>query len=77
MPTRDDCERLDLADPLRDLRGSFDPGQSGTIYLDANSIGAMPKNAGERILHAMKSQWSDQRALSIINHSDLSIDERG
>ena len=43
--SRDDCLALDQADPLRALRSFFDlPKQSQpTIYLDGNSLGALPK----------------------------------
>ena len=49
MTTRFDCEALDARDPLRDLAGRFAPGEPGTLYFDANSIGAMPVDVPERI----------------------------
>src|SRR5262249_54535380 len=42
VTTRHDCEGLDAADPLREMRARFAPGVPGTLYFDANSVGAMP-----------------------------------
>jgi len=60
MTTRADCEALDAADPLRELAGRFAPGQHGTLYFDANSIGAMPKDVPARI-EAHLTEWRNLR----------------
>ena len=41
MKTRHDFEQLDAHDPLRPLKKQF-VLPPGTIYLDGNSLGAMP-----------------------------------
>ena len=50
------CEAMDAADPLASLRERFDlPG--GMIYLDGNSLGAMPKGAAARAQHVVTHEW--------------------
>ncbi|MBM3550036.1 MAG: kynureninase, partial [Alphaproteobacteria bacterium] len=60
MTTRADCEALDAADPLRHLADRFAAGEPGTLYFDANSIGAMPKDVPSRIETHLK-EWRDLR----------------
>lgn len=60
MTTRADCEALDKADPLRALADRFAPGEPGTLYFDANSIGAMPKDVPARI-EAHLREWRNLR----------------
>ena len=55
---RDDCIRLDSADPLRDFRGKFDLPQ-GVIYLDGNSLGAMPHSAKSRVEQVITEEWGE------------------
>lgn len=55
------CEALDAADPLAALRAQFEPGPAGTIFLDGNSIGAMPRSVPERLARALHGEWSAQR----------------
>ena len=54
--TLDDCQALDQADPLRALREQFALPQ-GMVYLDGNSLGALPKAAKARVQHALVEQW--------------------
>ncbi len=55
-PTLQDCELLDAQDPLRALREQFDL-PSGTIYLDGNSLGVLPKATPARVAHAVHQEW--------------------
>jgi len=55
-PTRDTCLALDLEDPLAALRSQFDL-PANTIYLDGNSLGAMPKHAQTRAVQVLQKEW--------------------
>lgn len=61
MITLDDCQALDAADPTAHLRDQFEPGQAGCIYLDGNSIGAMPRAVTARLAQALHGEWSGLR----------------
>jgi len=54
--TLDDCRRLDAEDPLRPLRDLFTLPE-GVIYLDGNSLGAMPKAAAARAAEVVAQEW--------------------
>ncbi|OYU70558.1 MAG: kynureninase [Alphaproteobacteria bacterium PA2] len=54
--SREDCVALDLADPLRDRRYLFDLPQ-GVIYLDGNSLGALPKAVPGRLAQVVAEEW--------------------
>jgi kynureninase len=55
--SREEFLRLDAEDPLAPIRDQFDlPAR--LIYLDGNSLGAMPRAARNRLSEAM-SQWAD------------------
>ncbi len=55
-PTLQDCELLDAQDPLRSLRAQFELPE-GVIYLDGNSLGALPKTAATRVAQAVTQEW--------------------
>ena len=55
-PSVADCEQLDRDDPLRHLREQFVLPE-GVIYLDGNSLGAMPRSAEPRVAHAVSTEW--------------------
>ena len=61
MITLQDCEALDARDPLAALREQFVPAPAGTIFLDGNSVGAMPKAVPERMARALNVEWSSLR----------------
>ena len=54
--TRQSCLALDAADPLAPLREQFDlpPNQ---IYLDGNSLGALPKATAARVQQVLTQEW--------------------
>jgi kynureninase len=58
--TRDDCLARDAADPLAPLRERFaleSVDEQALIYLDGNSLGALPKAAVERVRHVVEDEW--------------------
>ena len=56
MTTRDDCLALDAADPLAPFRAEFDLPE-GVIYLDGNSLGALPRATGPRLQAVVAQEW--------------------
>lgn len=56
MPTRDDTLALDAADPLAPLRDQFEL-PPGVIYLDGNSLGALPKATAARVQQVAQQEW--------------------
>ncbi|MGV7119891.1 kynureninase [Sphingopyxis sp. 550A] len=50
------CLGMDAADPLAPLRARFDLPE-GMIYLDGNSLGAMPKGAAARAHEVVTREW--------------------
>ena len=56
MTTLQDCRALDAKDPLRSLRDQFQL-PPGTIYLDGNSLGVLPKTAAARVADVVTREW--------------------
>jgi len=56
MTTRQDCLALDAADPLATLKDQFSL-PTGTLYLDGNSLGAMPKATAARVQQVIADEW--------------------
>ena len=54
--TPDDIARLDRDDPLAARRSLFALPE-GVIYLDGNSLGALPKSVPARIAQAVEQEW--------------------
>ncbi len=54
--TRENFEELDRRDPLAAQRDKFQL-EKGLIYLDGNSLGAMPKQAASRALEVVREEW--------------------
>jgi kynureninase len=54
--TLDDCVARDAADPLAWHRDAFVLPE-GTIYLDGNSLGALPKTVAARLQSAVTEDW--------------------
>ncbi len=55
-PSRLDCVAADDADPLAPLRAQFDL-PPGVIYLDGNSLGALPRTTVARVTATMVDEW--------------------
>src|SRR5436190_17871124 len=56
MTTREDCLRLDDEDGLAPLRDLFDL-PAAVIYLDGNSLGALPKATSARVQQVVTEEW--------------------
>jgi len=56
MLTRDTCAALDRDDPLAALRGLFELPE-GRIYLDGNSLGALPHATADRVRQVVVDEW--------------------
>ncbi|GAB7005090.1 kynureninase [Nocardioides sp. AN3] len=56
MTTRDEAARLDEHDPLAPLRDLFDVPE-GVIYLDGNSLGALPRATAGRVQEVIAHEW--------------------
>jgi kynureninase len=58
MTTRDDCLLRDQRDPLTALRDEFIL-PAGTIYLDGNSLGALPKASVAQAQRTVAAEWGE------------------
>src|SRR5690606_35116503 len=50
------CRALDASDPLRGLRELF-VLNDGEVYLDGNSLGAMPRATPARVRDVVETEW--------------------
>ena len=53
-----DVSALDAADPLAPFRERFHL-REGLIYLDGNSLGALPKATGDRLAKVVGHEWGE------------------
>jgi kynureninase len=58
MISLDDARDLDAADPLRSFRDRFTLPED-VIYLDGNSLGALPRATPERLRVAAEQEWGE------------------
>ncbi len=56
MITLQDCQQQDLQDPLGSLRDLFDIPEA-LVYLDGNSLGALPRSTATRIARTVQHEW--------------------
>jgi kynureninase len=72
---RSDLENLDRADTLRLFRDRFAlPGE--VIYLDGNSLGAMPKATPARIRDVLETEWGNDLIRSWNSHGWIDMQAR-
>ena len=65
--TREAMEALDRADSLRAFRDRFVLPE-GVIYLDGNSLGAMPRACAERARRVVETEWAQTLVSSWNDH---------
>ena len=73
--TFSDCERMDLDDPLAHFRGEFDLPED-TVYLNGNSLGAMPKKALARAQRVITEEWGRDLIRSWNTHGWFQLAQR-
>ncbi len=57
-PTRADAKAMDSRDPLAAARGAFSLPHD-TIYLDGNSLGALPRATAARLHATVRDEWGE------------------
>lgn len=73
--TRQDCERMDQDDPLAAFRQEFDLPEN-TIYLNGNSLGAMPRKALDQARQTVINEWGKDLIKSWNVHDWFSMPQR-
>ncbi|HYD23883.1 MAG TPA: kynureninase [Croceibacterium sp.] len=58
MTTLAECEARDAADPLARIRQRF-ALPDGVIYLDGNSLGALPRAAASHLARVVEAEWGE------------------
>jgi len=72
MTTRQDCLDRDAADPLGAVRERFSLPE-GVIYLDGNSLGALPVAAAQAVHDAVLAQWGGDLIASWNKHGWIGL----
>ncbi|MCY7272041.1 MAG: kynureninase [Sphingomonas bacterium] len=65
--TRHDAQALDATDPLAAMRERFALPE-GVIYLDGNSLGALPRATGKAVADVVDRQWGEDLITSWNKH---------
>jgi kynureninase len=73
--TRADCEARDRADPLAPFRERFLLPEN-VVYLDGNSLGALPKAAAERVRKTVEGEWGRDLIRSWNVHRWIDLPQR-
>ena len=72
---RPDLAALDKTDPLRPFRERFVLPQ-GVIYLDGNSLGALPRSTAARVAQVVEAQWGRDLITSWNKHGWMELPAR-
>ena len=75
MTTRQDCLDRDVADPLGAARERFSL-PDGVIYLDGNSLGALPVAAAKAVRDAVERQWGGDLIASWNKHGWIGLPQK-
>jgi kynureninase len=73
--TREDCRALDAADPLAEKRNAF-ALREDVIYLDGNSLGALPSATPARIAAVIEREWGSDLITSWNKHGWIDLPRR-
>ncbi|MDO5288495.1 MAG: kynureninase [Pseudomonadota bacterium] len=73
--TLQDCQALDRADPLATLKQQFDL-PPGVIYLDGNSLGALPRATAAHVASVVQQQWGQDLITSWNKAGWVSLPQR-
>lgn len=73
--TLDEAEALDAADPLAHCRARF-ALPAGMIYLDGNSLGALPAAAARRVAATVEQEWGNDLIASWNKHDWIGASQR-
>jgi kynureninase len=73
--TRADCIAMDQADPLAPLRNRFFLPDD-TVYLDGNSLGALPLNVRDHLHQVIDQQWGQDLISSWNSHDWIGMPQR-
>ncbi|HEY3777219.1 MAG TPA: aminotransferase class V-fold PLP-dependent enzyme [Rhizomicrobium sp.] len=73
--TRGDCGRMDAADPLAPVRARFRLPPS-IIYLDGNSLGALPARTPARLAGVVEQEWGEDLIRSWNVHDWIGLPAR-
>ena len=69
------CEEMDRADPLAFARDRFHVPE-GTLYLDGNSLGALPRATPGKIDEVIRRQWGDDLITGWNRHGWVELPRR-
>ena len=72
---RADCENLDAQDPLAAKRADF-ALPVGVIYLDGNSLGALPRATSKRLAQVAGGEWGQDLIKSWNKHGWIDLPRR-
>ena len=75
MLTRNDCARHDAGDPLAGFRERF-ALPPDVIYLDGNSLGALPRDTPARVAALIETEWGRDLITSWNRHAWIELPAR-